>query len=137
MPRKYDVGYRKPPKHTQFKKGRSGNPRGRPRGSLNFATVLERALREKVVINENGVRKSVTKLVAGFRRFTDKFASGDPKAFRLVASMSQPADEHINEGPVADSVSNELDQRVLESILKRIEATSRKEPERGTDLVSE
>ena len=41
------VGYGKPPKLTRFKPGQSGNPRGRPRGALNMATVLERTLRRK------------------------------------------------------------------------------------------
>jgi len=59
------VGYGNPPEATRFKKGISGNPRGRPRGSLNVATVLMRTLRKKVVINEGGHRRSVTKLEAG------------------------------------------------------------------------
>ena len=37
----YDVGYGKPPQHTQFKKGCSGNIKGRPRGSRNASTLLE------------------------------------------------------------------------------------------------
>jgi len=57
-----DVGYGKPPQNFRFKQGRSGNPRGRPKGTLNMATVLARTLREKVVIDENGKRKTVTKL---------------------------------------------------------------------------
>ena len=134
MPRKYDIGYRKPPKQTQFKKGQSGNPKGRPRGSLNFATVLERALREKVVIKENGVPKVVSKLEAGFKRFTDKFASGDPKTFQLVAAMVRSADEQMREGTAEDF--EELDQRVLESIVKRIEATRREESEDEPESIS-
>jgi hypothetical protein len=40
--REYDVGYRKPPKHKQFKLGQSGNPRGRPKGSKNESTIPAR-----------------------------------------------------------------------------------------------
>ncbi len=60
----YDVGFGRPPKHAQFKKGQSGNRKGRPKGTLNLASVLERTLREKVVTNENGRRKVKTKLEA-------------------------------------------------------------------------
>ena len=38
--RDYKVGYKKPPLHSRFKKGQSGNPRGRPRGAKNFSSVL-------------------------------------------------------------------------------------------------
>jgi len=50
-PKATKLGYCNPPEHGRFKKGQSGNPKGRPKGTLNLATVLERTLREKVVLN--------------------------------------------------------------------------------------
>ena len=43
----YEIGYRKPPKHTQFKKGQSGNPKGRPKRSESFGQLVREALDEK------------------------------------------------------------------------------------------
>ncbi len=50
----YEVGYRKPPKHAQWKKGQSGNPKGRPKGSKNMSTILNDMLSERVTVRENG-----------------------------------------------------------------------------------
>ncbi len=46
----YEVGFGKPPKATQFRKGESGNPRGRPKGRRNLATELHAALNETVTV---------------------------------------------------------------------------------------
>jgi Family of unknown function (DUF5681) len=51
--------YRKPPSHTRFKKGRSGNPRRRR--AKNLAALLAAPLNEKVTVTENGKRRQVTK----------------------------------------------------------------------------
>ena len=59
---KYEVGYRKPPKDSRFKKGRSGNPRGKPRGTKNSATLLKQALLAPVLVKQNGHQTKTTKL---------------------------------------------------------------------------
>jgi hypothetical protein len=59
--RDYEVGYGKPPRHTRFKPGRSGNPRGRPSGSKNLSTLLNEALNEPVIVAENGGQRKISK----------------------------------------------------------------------------
>jgi hypothetical protein len=57
--RGYAASYRKPPLDTRFKKGQSGNPRGRP--AKNLAALLAAALSETVTVTENEKRQQVTK----------------------------------------------------------------------------
>jgi len=90
------IGYRKPPKATQFKKGQSGNPGGRPKGRPNFAAELEKALRETVGITENGRRRTISKLEAAATQLANKAASGDLQAIHLLAIL-EPAEERPGE----------------------------------------
>ena len=113
------VGYGNPPEHTRFKAGKSGNPRGRPKGTLNMATVLERALREKVVINENGKRKMITKLEAAIKQLVNKAATGDLRALRHLADLVASAEERAVQAPVAHTTVSEDDQKVMQGILER------------------
>jgi len=113
------VGYGKPPKLTRFRKGESGNPKGRPKGTLNMATVLARTLREKVIINENGQRKSLTKLEAAVKQLVNKAASGDLRALRHLADLVASAEERMTQTPGATTTLNEDDQKVVQGILER------------------
>jgi len=56
----YDVGYGKPPEHTRFRKGQSGNPKGRPRASKNFKTIVRNVLNQAVPITIDGKTRRVT-----------------------------------------------------------------------------
>jgi hypothetical protein len=116
----YDIGYGKPPKHAQFKKGQSGNLNGRPKGTLNMATVLERTLREKVVINENGRRKVITKLEAAITQLVNKAASGDGHAMRYLCQLVMSAEERSVVIEPETQLS-ETDQKVLDNVLKRFQ----------------
>src|SRR4029077_17541326 len=57
----HEVGYGKPPRHSQFVKGQSGNLRGRPAGAKNLKTLLSKALNELVIVTENGGRRKISK----------------------------------------------------------------------------
>ena len=56
-----EVGYSKPPRHSRFVKGQSGNPHGRPAGAKNLKTLLNKALNELVIVTENGGQRKISK----------------------------------------------------------------------------
>ena len=126
------VGYCHPPEHSRFQRGHSGNPYGRPKGTRNIGTVLERTLREKVVINENGRRKAVTKLEAAVKQVTNKAASGDLKALQLLAALVRSSEERENQTPSQVAAFDEADDKVVQGILKRIEAMYKGEQQNET-----
>jgi hypothetical protein len=86
--REYTVGKGKPPKHTRFQKGQSGNPTGRRKGSKNVATLLEQVLNERVAVTENGKRRTISKLEAMLKQLANKAASGDHHAIKLLIPLA-------------------------------------------------
>jgi hypothetical protein len=121
----YDVGFGRPPKHARFKPGQSGNSRGRPRGTLNIETALERTSQEKVVVvSEDGRNRTVTKLEAAVKQLMNRAASGELKAFQIYAGLRRTA-EARTQMPAPDSALDEVDQKVVLGILKRLETAER------------
>jgi hypothetical protein len=133
----YEVGYGKPPKHRQFKKGQSGNPRGRPKGVLNMAAVLERMLRKKVNIRENSKNKVMTKLEAAVNQLINKAATGNLRAVHLLTVLVRSAEERAVQDDPVTLVSTEIDERVVLSILKRIESTEKEDTKNEAEHNSE
>ncbi len=119
--RGYPVGYGKPPMRTRFKPGQSGNPKGRPKGSLNLATVLVRTLREQVVVNEGGQRKTVTKLEAAVKQLANKAASGDLGALRQLFMLVDTVEQRSQEAATPMTSLDAADQEVVQGMLKRFE----------------
>ena len=92
---RYDVGYGKPPLHTRFRKGQSGNPKGRGKGTKNFATTLMKAMSEPVTINENGNRKKISKLAAAVTQLANDAARGDKKSIQVAFALWQALEPTI------------------------------------------
>ena len=86
------VGYAKPPKHTRFTKGRSGNPKGRPTGSKNLATMMIEELTQTVAIVENGKRTKIPKIRAAVRQALNRAMVGDFKALQQIVIMLRSHD---------------------------------------------
>jgi len=89
-----------------------------------MATVLGRILREKVGTVENGRRKTISKFEAALKQLTNKAASGDLSALRLLSALVASAEERSSEATVSGPVLPEIDERVVQGILERFKATN-------------
>lgn len=85
--REYEVGYGRPPKHTQFKKGQTGNPKGRKKGARGFKTDLKAEMNARVEITENGKKAKVTKQQLLVKQLTTKALKGDVRAISKLSDM--------------------------------------------------
>jgi len=83
----YQVGPGRPPPHTRFKKGQSGNPGGRCAKTL--PALLAAALDETVYVTTNGRRRKLTKREAIITQMVDKSASADLRATKMLVDMMQ------------------------------------------------
>jgi len=83
----YAVGFGRPPKAHQYAKGHSGNPKGRPKGSRNIATLLREELDRKVAVTVDGLTKTMSKRQVAVRQQVDKAVKGCPKAFLTLLKM--------------------------------------------------
>jgi len=120
----YDVGFAKPPTKNQFRKGTSGNPKGRPKGAKNLATVLERILRERVVISEHGARKTVTKLEAAMKQLANKAAGGDIVAIRQLIAFAASAGLEAENIDTKDQVSGS-DLKLMNRLIERLQKSGK------------
>lgn len=89
MPDDYDVGYGKPPRHTRFRPGRSGNPSGRPQGPQTLPADLRAELAEDVTLREGELERTFSKQRAILRSLTAKAIEGDAKATAMVLDLVQ------------------------------------------------
>jgi len=83
----YDVGYRKPPKSSRWRKGQSGNRSGRQKGVRNLKTELTEELGEIINIKEQGLARTVTKQRALIKALTAKAVQGDTRAANILINM--------------------------------------------------
>ena len=115
----YEVGYGKPPRHTQFVKGQSGNPRGRPRGTKNFATLLNEVLNERVTVTENGGRRRLSKCHAIAAQLVNRSANADFRAMKILLDIVRDIERPNEPVPGETTEFSEADQKVLEQLRSR------------------
>jgi hypothetical protein len=83
------VGYRRPPVHTRFKPGESGNPKGRPKRAKNYRTVLNSILKEKVTVREGGKVRIMPKYEAILHALVMNAIQGKARARAILLELAR------------------------------------------------
>lgn len=120
----YKVGYKKPPRHSQFKKGSSGNQKGRPKGTRNLKTDLAEELAEQIVVREGERTLRVSKQRALVKTLVARTLKGEVRPatmlLNLVLRLMDPkAEEQRDDEPL-----NQMEMERLEVIQKRLLSAS-------------
>lgn len=84
---RYEVGYKKPPIHTRFKSGASGNPKGRPKYSIDLKDIFLLELNQKVRIREGDRELRVSKQRAVIKSLMNRAIKGETSAVREVLAL--------------------------------------------------
>lgn len=120
----YEVGYGKPPRHTRFKPGQSGNPRGRPKDAKNLSTLVHETLNEQVVVAENGRRRKISKRHAIIAQLVNRSAQADLKATQILLGIVQEIERRSATEP-ADTAFDAADEKVIEQLTARLRQSER------------
>lgn len=108
------AGYGKPPLHSRFKPGCSGNPKGRPKGATSFSAKLERELNGTIAVVENGTRRRLKKIDAVIKQVVTKALKGDHKAIAMI--LANRAVAIASDGSDAD---HDLDRQLIQQFFNK------------------
>jgi hypothetical protein len=113
----YKVGYGQPPKQHQFKPGQSGNPKGRPKGAKNEATILHNIFNRLIEMREGGRVRKVSVLEGMLLRFAEDALKGNPKSAAFLLNRYR-----LTEGPSpATEDLDEDDRAIFDALMQEVE----------------
>ena len=119
-PEKYEIGYKKPPKASQFRPGHSGNKKGRPKDHRNTYNMLTEVLDQKISIKENGRDLRISKKLAMIMQLVNKAVKGDVKAINSLLPHMLMADvKEEDKNKILASISQD-DREIITNYLKNV-----------------
>lgn len=118
------VGYCKPPRHSRFPKGKSGNPRGRPRGARGLKAELKAEMNERVTITVEGKPKRIPKRRLVIKALAAKAAQGNVAAADKLLSLVIQAEGFEDERSVQRQLSD-TDNLILEQFLSGLDRATK------------
>lgn len=125
----FEIGYAKPPAETRWKKGQSGNPRGRPKGRRGMKQIVQKEAQRKVTVTENGRRRSLPASDVVIRKVFSQALAGEQAAAKLVLSYLEKF--LPDEVPVETKRLTPDDEKLLREFLTGV-AVDTPEPADGT-----
>ena len=129
-PQPYAIGYGKPPVHSRFKRGQSGNPRGRPKAAHSLRTFVSDILLEKVPIRANGQDRKITRLEALLLKQVELAGKGNPRALEKLIHLFMtlvPDEAEKTKAPTTAELT-ETDQSILAELATVIAAMTAANP---------
>ena len=116
----YDVDYGKPPLHTRFKLGQTGNPQGRPKGSKNLKTDLLEELAETMRITEGGRERRISKQRALIKAQVARGIKGNDRAAAKILDLTLKILGIEDLDDAAEKPPSQEEREVLEALEARI-----------------
>lgn len=130
--RDYAVGYGKPPRHSRWPKGVSGNPKGRKKGSRGLKTDLDAELKQTVEIRINGRKVKGTTQRMMIRTLAIRGASGDVRAGKLLLDLILQIFGPGDRGGEAEQLSD-IDRQLLDQLLSDVTTGKAEDSPNGRD----
>jgi hypothetical protein len=113
------IGYGRPPKHTRFRPGQSGNPKGRPSGVHNIATDILEEMREQIIVTEGGRTRRMSKQKAMVKSLLAKALKGDVRAVIVLLKKLDDI-EHAARGRTDPDELSRNDQDILNDFRRQL-----------------
>lgn len=116
----YKVGFCKPPVHTRFKPGQSGNPKGRPKGSMDTLRLIDKIVSKKVTATIDGRPLKISKRQAMLLRMANEATQGNLNTFKTILPLLMQIDARkaAHAAAAAGAISH-TDREILDEYLHK------------------